>query len=75
MAPNPLAPPPTEPLFAPALPTCALPASAADLVDVLPERREAGLVAGLALAGRVALHIPLGVALAPATHALPVVRA
>ena len=75
MAPNPLAPPPTEALLAPALPTLALPVPAADLVDVLPERCEAGLVAGPALAGRVALHIPLRVALAPATHTLPVVRA
>ena len=75
MAPNPLAPSPTEPLLAPALPTCALPAPAADLVDVLPERCEAGLVAGPALAGRVALHVPVRVALALATHTLPVVRA
>ena len=75
MAPNPLAPPPTEALLAPALPTLALPVPAADLVDVLPERCEAGLVAGPALAGRVALHVPLRVALAPATHALTMVKA
>ena len=75
MAPNPLAPPPTEALLALALPTLALPMPAADLVDVLPERCEAGLVAGPALAGRVALHVPLRVAPALAAHALPVVRA
>ena len=60
-------------LLAPALPALALTVPAAQLVDVLPEGRDAGLVAGLALAGGVTLHLPLGVALALAAHALPVI--
>ena len=68
-----LAPPPTVLLLTPALPTLALPVPAAHLHDVLPKGGNAGLVAGPALAGRVALHVPLGVAVALATHALSVV--
>ena len=62
-------------LLAPTLPALALAVPAAQLVDVLPERSDAGLVAGLALARGVALHVPLGVALALAAHALAVVGA
>ena len=62
-------------LLAPTLPALALAVPAAQLVDVLPERSDAGLVAGLALARGVPLHVPLGVALALAAHALAVVGA
>ena len=67
-----LAPPPTVLLLAPALPTLALPVPAAHLHDVLPKGGDAGLVAGPALAGRVALHVPLGLAVALAAHAISV---
>ena len=60
-------------LLAPALPALARPVAGAQLVDVLAEGRDAGLVAGLALAGGVALHLPLGVTLAVAADALAVV--
>ena len=62
-------------LLAPTLPALALAVPAAQLVDVLPERSDAGLVAGLALAGGVPLDLPFGVALALAADALAVVGA
>jgi len=46
----------------------------AEFVDVFSVWRDAGLRAGPTLAGRVALHVPLGVTLTLATDALPVVR-
>merc|ERR1719412_3419334 len=61
-------------LLALALPALAGPVARAELVDVLAVGRDAGLVAGAALAGGVALHVPLGVALALPAHTLAVVR-
>ena len=46
-------------LLALALPTLTRPVARAQLVDVLTVRSDAGLIAGPALAGRVALHVPL----------------
>ena len=62
-------------LLAPAFPALALTVPTAQLVDMLSEGGDASLVAGLTLASCVPFHLPLGVALALAAHALPVVRA
>ena len=60
-----LAPPTTVLLLAPAL---AHPVPAAHLHHVLPEGRDAGLVAGAALASRKSLHVPHRSALARPTE-------
>ena len=75
-----LAPPTTVLLLAPAL---AHPVLAAHLQGVLPEGRDAGLVAGAALASRKSLHVPHRSALAPplrsalaaSAHALAMIKA
>ena len=67
-----LAPPTTVLLLAPAL---AHPVLAAHLHHVLPEGRDAGLVAGAALASRESLHLPLRAALAASAHALATIKA
>ena len=67
-----LAPPTTVLLLAPAL---AHPVPAAHLHHVLPEGRDAGLVAGAALASRESLHLPLRAALAASAHALAMIKA
>ena len=61
--------------FALTLPTLALPVARAELANVFPIGCDAGVIAGLALACSVPLHIPLALTLAVSTDTLSMVLA